>query len=57
MVGPDMNLNDEQIDADSIDILYVSQKGCETILNLELNGKRMNERFDCVSFDDFVPCL
>nr|CAD2177534.1 unnamed protein product [Meloidogyne enterolobii] len=47
MVGPDMNLNDEQIDANSIDILYVSQKVCEATLNLELNGKRMNERFDC----------
>ncbi|CAK5067890.1 unnamed protein product [Meloidogyne enterolobii] len=49
MFGPDMNLNDEQIDANSIDILYVSQTGCEATLDIELNGKRLNERFDCVS--------
>uniref|UniRef100_A0A915MF95 Uncharacterized protein n=1 Tax=Meloidogyne javanica TaxID=6303 RepID=A0A915MF95_MELJA len=47
MVGPDMNLNDEQIDANSIDIFYVSQTGCEATLDIELNGKRINERFDC----------
>uniref|UniRef100_A0A915NG67 Uncharacterized protein n=1 Tax=Meloidogyne floridensis TaxID=298350 RepID=A0A915NG67_9BILA len=47
MVGPDMNLNGEQIDANSIDILYVSQTGCEATLDCELNGKRINERFDC----------
>nr|CAD2153003.1 unnamed protein product [Meloidogyne enterolobii] len=37
----------KKIDVNSIDISYVSQKVYEATLNLELNGKRMNERFDC----------
>uniref|UniRef100_A0A1I8B7I3 Uncharacterized protein n=1 Tax=Meloidogyne hapla TaxID=6305 RepID=A0A1I8B7I3_MELHA len=47
MIGPDMNLHEEKIDENTIDIIFVAQKGCQAILNLTLNNEFMNKRFDC----------